>query len=112
MTDTNVASISDPKLQCLRDLLIQPFWDHLSTGSDWKKHIKQVMQDSTKEAIEADNHEMQLELNAANRVIAEQEIKIKRMEDYIKRQQTAMQNAKGNLDNAFNSLGSLQGWGY
>jgi hypothetical protein len=112
MTDSNAASIFDPKSQCLRDLLIQPFWEHLSTGSDWKKHIKQVLEDSTKEAIEQDNHELQEELKTANDVIAEQQLRIKRMEDYIKKMHHANRNAREAIDSAYNSLGSMQGMSF
>lgn len=112
MTDLKEGSISDPKAQCLRDLLIQPFWEHLSTGSDWKKHIQKALDDSTKEAIEQDNLDMQEELLISNRVISEQEIKIKRMEDYIKKMHMHNRNAREAIDSAYNSLGSIQGMAF
>jgi hypothetical protein len=84
--------------QLLRDLSIQPFWDHLATGSEWKTRITEHLNlpDTDQEA--------------ANKVIAEQEIRIRRMEEYIHKMHNANRQARDHLDNALNSLGSLQGY--
>lgn len=52
------------------------------------------------------------ELEASKLIIADQQITIKRMEEYIFRQRKAIQDAKNNMNNAFDALGSMSSWGF
>ena len=115
MTDSNAASTSevfDPKLQTLKDLLNATFWDHLATGADWKHHIKRVLEDSTKQSYEADNIELQKEVILAHKVIAEQEVKLKRLETLVEDYRQAAYNARDNLEQAANTLAKIRSYNY